>query len=377
MVFVFFVNIKYMKKIILAIVVVIVMVGFLGISNKKNDKKETLKIGGLFALSGYASFAGEASRDGMIMAIEDSGMNIPYVIEDFKSDQKTVVSAAKKLLDIDKVSVVVGPEWAEFSEVTSPLAKQNKTTFISPWMNSETSWLDGKYFFSGTPSERGQHRAILDYMVDTNVKNIIIVYSNNSWSLSNIKTFRDEVLKNGNVKIVGEFKFNEDEKDYRTEITKINQLKPEGIYSILSSAESHGIFSKQIFDMGFKYQIYATDSRAEDQILKDRFGFYMIGQIYTKAKDSKRSEEFESKYEKRFGHKSGAITAKTSYDITTIILSAIKNGAKNSEDIRNYIANTKNYDGYSNSITFNSFGMVNGEEVSIKRITKDGYEEVK
>src|SRR3989344_5234886 len=69
-----------------------------------------MKIGGLFALTGYASFAGEASRDGFLMAIEDSDTDIKYVIEDFSSDTKTAVTAATKLIDVDKVNVIIGPE---------------------------------------------------------------------------------------------------------------------------------------------------------------------------------------------------------------------------------------------------------------------------
>ena len=45
------------------------------------------KIGGLFALTGFASFAGEASRDGFLMAIEDSGMEVVRWLESLSKEE--------------------------------------------------------------------------------------------------------------------------------------------------------------------------------------------------------------------------------------------------------------------------------------------------
>src|SRR5437764_12650682 len=104
-----------MKKIVLIIIVVIIIILIAnGLSrDQKTGLTQQIKIGGMFSLSGYAAFAGEASRDGFLLAIEDSGKDIPYVVEDFKSDSKAAVTAAQKLINVDKVSVVIGPEWAD------------------------------------------------------------------------------------------------------------------------------------------------------------------------------------------------------------------------------------------------------------------------
>ena len=43
------------------------------------------------------------------MAIEDAGKDVDYVIEDYNSDTKTAVTAAKKLIDVDKVTLIKFP----------------------------------------------------------------------------------------------------------------------------------------------------------------------------------------------------------------------------------------------------------------------------
>ncbi len=363
------------KKSIIWIVVAVVVIG--GILLFSRDTKpasgEPIKIGGLFSLSGYAAFAGEASRDGFLMAIEDSGMDVEYVVEDFKSETKSVVTAARKLLEVDKVGVVIGPEWAEFGEVAAPIADETKTVFISPWMNSETDWAQTPYYFSGTPSERSQQKALIQYMKKAGDINIALVYSNNSWSLSNIKIFKEEVAKDPSFKIAGEFIVNQDALDYRTEISKIKNLAVDAVFTIIATDDGQGLLNKQMKELGVNLPVYLSQSRAESPVLRSGFSQYIEGMVYGAPKAYEKAGLFEKKYEERFGKKPGAISAATAYDMTTLVLAAIKEGATNSEEIKNYLENVKDYEGYSNKITFNESGQVASEEVEIRKLTKEGF----
>src|SRR3989344_3546095 len=201
-------------------VILIILLVLTGCS--PNEKQPEIKIGGLFALTGYASFAGEASRDGFLMAIEDSDMDIKYVIEDFSSDTKTAVTTVTKLIDVDKVNVIIGPEWAEFGAAVAPLAEEKKMVFISPWLTTEPQWLrEAEYYFSGTASERSQLRHLIAYM-----------------SKEKIKKFPD-------ITIIEEFKVAQEANDFKTEITKVKELQPDAIYNVISTDSDQGILNKQ------------------------------------------------------------------------------------------------------------------------------------
>lgn len=364
-----------MKKIILAIIVVVLVLIAFGLSRNKNTTQtKPVKIGGMFSLSGYAAFAGEASRDGFLLAIEDSGMDIPYVVEDFKSDPKTAVIAAQKLINVDGVNVVIGPEWAQFGEPIVPIADEKKVVFISPWMTSETEWLKSPYYFSGTPSDRLEQKGLINYLYSHNVKGLVLIYTNDEWANTNIRMFKEELKKKGSFNILGEFKFNEDATDYRTELVKIKKLNPDGIYSLIANQDKHGVFSKQMNDLGINIPIYVDSGKADSPTLRKNFLSFIVGQTYAAPVEYKNKSKFNAKFEKRYGHKPGAISAAVAYDMTTLMLNAVKAGAKNSEDIKMYLENTKNYDGYSNLITFDELGQVENEEIVIKRITKEGSE---
>lgn len=326
------------------------------------------KIGGLFALTGYASFAGEASRDGFIMATEDSEMDVDYVIEDFQSDFTTVATAATKLTNVDQVPVVIGPEWHEFSEIITPISAANKVVFISPWMTGEGKVFDSDYYFSGTPSDREQTRRLLQYMDSQNHRRIVLVYSNNAWADGYVKVIKDEIPKT-NIQILEEFKFNENSNDFRTELARIKQINPDAVYTVIASDNHEGLFNKQFKELALTYPHYMPHARAESSVFLEQFGPYVNGIVYSAPGEYKNAAEFREKYKARFGKEPGAISAATSYDMTTLVLDAMKNGARTADEIRDYLLKVKRYDGYSNLINFDGKHQITGGKVLIKEIS--------
>ena len=97
--------------------------------------------------------------------------------------------------------------------------------------------------------------------------------------------------------------------------------------------------------------------------------------FFTKEKDSKRSEEFNRRYKERFGVEPAAISGATTYDMTTLVLKAIGEGAKNTEGVIEYLKNVKEYEGYLNKIQFGLDGHVMFGEVEIRKV-KDLFNKV-
>lgn len=339
-------------------------------SQQLSNNQEPIKIGGLFGLTGFVSFAGEASHNGFIMAFEDAEIrSVAYVVEDFQSDFTTVATAAKKLIDVDNVSVVIGPEWKEFSEIIGPIATENNTLFISPWMTGES--FISNYYLSATASERGEVRRTLTYMKEKGHRRFALVYSNNAWSLGYIAILKDEVKKDGSFEIVNEFKLEQDAKDYRTEITKIRQRSPDAIYSVLATDNGEGVFGKQLIEMDTDMQRYVPHVRGSSDVFSGEFSDAAEGVIYAAPKPNPNMEKFSKKYRDRFGKEPTAISAATSYDMTTLVLRAIKEGARSADDIRAYLLDLDGYEGYSNTIRFDETGHVGPWPVIMKQI-KDG-----
>jgi hypothetical protein len=172
-----------MKRLIWTIVVIVIVI-LIGISLSNNRPKEgQVTIGGLFNLTGYAAFAGEASRDGFIMALEDS---------------------------------------------------------ISPWVAIEVPFVKPPYFWPANPSDRSEHQALTKYLANQGLKRVALIYSRNAWSDINTTMFKEEAAKYG-ISIVSEESFDQSVKDFRTAVAKIKNEKPDIIYSALAD-ESRSIY---------------------------------------------------------------------------------------------------------------------------------------
>lgn len=325
--------------------------------------EEQPQIGGLFGLTGYAAFAGEAARNGFIMAIEDSGMNVTYVIEDHESSLTGTVTAATKLRDVDAVDIIIGPEWNEFGEVISPLAYNGDILFLSPWMTGDDEWVAAPYYFTATASERHQLQALARHMAAAGDTDIVVVYARNAWSEGNANTFRSVAEK---LTIVQEFSVDEQTMDYRTLLKRIQALQPDGIYVVLPTDSGQAIFNKQYYELGLQMQLYIPFSRAESDVLQQEHAEYSKGIIYPAPAEYERAEIFRAKYEERFGETPGAISAATAYDLTTLVLEAMRAGARTPDEVRNHLMNAS-HEGYSNMVAFNTRGQLATETVVIKR----------
>ena len=96
-------------------------------------------IGAVMILSGEGATWGEASRNGMALAIEDinkSGgvLGRPFkgIYEDDQSDPKAAVSAFNKLVDSDGAKFIIGPNWSNTGLAVRDLAAQAKVVMVSP-----------------------------------------------------------------------------------------------------------------------------------------------------------------------------------------------------------------------------------------------------
>jgi len=301
------------------------------------------------------------------MAIEDSNQNIDYIIEDYGSDTTKAVNSAKKLIEINNVDVIIGPEWVEFSEAIIPIANENKIVFISPWEDYELESTKSTYYFSMSPTEKIKTKKTIEYMQSQQITKVAIIYSNNSFSIADITLFKEEI-KNTNIQVILDIKTEQDAIDYKTEILKLKTKDLDAIYTVISTDNSQGQLNKQLKELDVNLPLFITFARAESNIFLNNYKEYTTKSIYSAPKEYSLSREFNEKYKSRFGEYPTAISAARAYDATMIILDAIKNGANNSEDIKTYLNNLNDYNGYSNKIKFNENGHVILGDAIIKEI---------
>lgn len=129
-----------------------------------------------------------------------------------------------------------------------------------------------------------------------------------------------------------------------------------------------GLLTKQKKEIGLEIDHYSPFSNAENDDFVETYPTLAKDIIYPAPEKHVRADEFAEKYAERFGAPPTAISAATAYDMTTLVLAAIEDGARTADDIRDYLLDLNAYNGYSNTITFNEYGQVASEEVVIKKL---------
>src|SRR3989344_150602 len=89
-------------------------------------------------------------------------------------------------------------------------------------MSNEGKIFSSDYYFSGTPSERGQTKKLLQYIQSQGHQKIALLYSNNAWAQGYVNILKDELQKT-QVTIVEELKVNENVSDFKTELTRMKK----------------------------------------------------------------------------------------------------------------------------------------------------------
>lgn len=122
-----------MKKIIGILFVILVIVGGIYFFKNKSTSNNNvgLKVGVILPLTGDLSITGEKMYQGVQLAqaeLEKDG--VKFVVEDSHSKPTDAVSAASKLLNVDKVDVIIGTYSPDETIAVAPVAlKANKDVF--------------------------------------------------------------------------------------------------------------------------------------------------------------------------------------------------------------------------------------------------------
>ncbi|MCX6716065.1 MAG: ABC transporter substrate-binding protein [Candidatus Taylorbacteria bacterium] len=119
------------NKIYILVAVIVVIVVVLTLSSGKSNK---ISIGAVIPQTGFGAYWGAPVLKGIAMAKEDLGKiygaeNVTIKIEDSQSAAPASVSAATKLLNVDKVDVIY-TELSGSSSAVSPVVEEKKKAHI-------------------------------------------------------------------------------------------------------------------------------------------------------------------------------------------------------------------------------------------------------
>ena len=311
-----------------------------------------IKIGVILPLSGNLAFLGESAKQGAELALEkygDSKNKYELIFEDDQFDAKKAVTAAQKLISIDKVSAIVTFGSSGGNSV-KPIAEQNKILHFAVATDPNTA--DGKHTFNHWTPAKEEVRALVAELISKNIKKIGLLTVNQEGMLA----IANEITKqtaDTDISIITNQKFNVGEKDFHTLITKVKESSIEMLVMVNYSPEIE-ILGRQIKAAGIKTPM--TSVEGFDQTTDPKL---FSGYWYASASDPSGDfiNAFQTKYSKAPGFGTGNV-----YDIVTLIITASEKATNHikptADQTISKLLEIKDLKGAMGNLSIGSDGMV-------------------
>ncbi|MEA9358220.1 ABC transporter substrate-binding protein [Bacteriovorax sp. PP10] len=320
-----------------------------------------LKIGVVSSLTGPTATFGQEDVNGIKLAYEKlkkgTGKKFDLAIEDDKSEAMESTSATRKLLSVDKVSVMIGSPTSSLALASAPIVQQAKIPFITPTATNPKVTMVGNYITRACFTDDFQGIVMAKFAIQTlkKTKGLILIENTSDYSKGLAKAFTEQFTKLGGKMVnTEELTYAAKDTDYQSLLRKVKRANPDFIF-VPGYYVEVGYIVKQARALGINIPFLGGDGWASPKLFEIA-GATVKGSYISShfAPDDKAPivQNFVKDYEKAYGTKPGSFAA-LGYDSLGIIADAIKR-AKSTKpsDIRDALAATKDYQGITGTITF-------------------------
>ncbi len=370
-----------MKKInILILVFLIVIIAVVFVVFLKRGESKEIELGAVLVMTGPDAKAGQSARQGIDLAadeINNSGgiqrKKIRIIYEDDQGDPQKAVSAVTKLINIDRVPVIIGPMWSSPVLAVAPLVEKKHVVLLSPTASNPDITNAGDYVFRNTYSDLFEGSKTAEYAYKKlGYRKMGILYINNDFGRGLDRVFMNK-FKNMGGDVLVEENYDPKAVDFKSQLAKIKGSDIEAIY--LVGYSEVGQILKQAKELGLRTGFISTIMFEISDVIKIA-GDAAEGVVYAfvsfdpELGDAKVTD-FSQKYEMKFGIPPDPEAA-FSYDALKIIASVIERVGTNPENIKNALYQVKNYNGVTGETTFDVNGDVS-KPIGFKKVKNGNY----
>jgi branched-chain amino acid transport system substrate-binding protein len=355
------------KWIFISLFILVALVIVLVVTQTKKEPEE-IKIGAILPLTGDYGIAGNETKDGIELAIEQinntggiNGKRVSVTYEDSRGLPTEGVSALKKIIFTEGISYVIDDSLSSVTLAMAPVAVENKVVLLSTGSTAPDISKAGKFIFRIWNSDAIEGQNVADYAVDSlGLRNASILYANNDYGIGLKDIFANEYRnKGGEIQLV--LSFNSGDTDFRTLLTKILKEKSQAIYLVAYPSDAK-IILQQAKELGYKNiwlgSVTMLDPKVIQTISDAGYRAYLPVPIFPDAKQDQTIEKFQEAFKNKF-NKEASILARVGYDAAMLFREAsILAKGTGSEKLVEGLHKIKNFLGTSGKIEFDENGDV-------------------
>lgn len=349
---------------------------------------KSVKIGGLFGVSGVCAEWGTNGKIGTEIAVEEinaaggiSGLPIEIIWYDDECKGAPAIPLLEKLSKQDDVLVVNGPCQSSTVEVMFPKLERTKLVLVSFCSSKPGLSAMGKgWGYRNTlTSDKQLEPAVKIWKEKYNIKTAVVLYnSEDAVSASEGKDILPALFKKYGINLLKMFSFQTQTLDFAPFMTEIKALKPDGI-GLGSCYEAGGKIAIEAERQGVKAPLVGGACNSTPGLIevggKAVEGYIGSTAAWIQGNPDPRVLKFVAEYRKRSpAGKEPTYGGLRAYDSIYIMKKIIESEGvtnkpgdleKDRGKIRNGWAKLKNYPGIAGQTTMDNVGDGTGEVKSV------------
>jgi branched-chain amino acid transport system substrate-binding protein len=316
----------------------------------------TIKIGGLFSVTGPASFLGDPEKKTLEMLVKEAnakgginGIKLEAVIYDTTGDATKAVQLATKLIKDDKVSVIIGPSTTGESMAVIPIVEKEKIPLISCAAGIKITDPVKPYVFKTPANDHIAAEKILNYMTSQKQKTFALLTVTDGFGSSGREQIK-ALAKQKGFTIVADEVYGPKDTDMTAQLTKIRGIKPDAIIC-WGTNPGPAVITKNVKQLGIKTPLYMSHGVASKKFIELASADAAEGVMLPAGKlaiydvlpkndsQAKLLKDYDQAYKKAYGTEASTFGG-YAYDAFLLLTNAIKKSGATPEQIRNGIEQT-------------------------------------
>jgi branched-chain amino acid transport system substrate-binding protein len=233
---------------------------------------DTYKIGGVFSVTGRASFLGDPEKRSMELMVDEinkaggiDGKRLEAVIYDTEGDPTKAVMSVNKLINKDRVVAIVGPSTTPTTLAVMPLAVRAQVPLISCAAGNKITAPAQPYVFKTAQSDILAVASIYGHMKAQGIQKIGILTVSNAFGESGREQLEAQAEDFG-ITVVRAEKFGAKDTDMTAQLTKIRAEEPDAVVC-WGTNPGPAVVAKNAQQLGLEAPLYQSHGVASPKFI--------------------------------------------------------------------------------------------------------------
>ncbi|MDP3975941.1 MAG: ABC transporter substrate-binding protein [bacterium] len=319
---------------------------------------DTIRIGYVGPLTGDGASIGEMSSQTLTDFVEIhpewAGKKVEVFLEDGKCSGQDAASAATKLINTNKVHVIISGGCSGEGLAIVPIAEKAKVLVLSPTNTSPELTGISPYFFRNAPSDVLGGQEMAKAAANQGFEKVAVITENTDFATA----YSDQFKSIYSGEIVLEENYNPDATDYKTILQKVKVSDAQAIVHFNQTPVSAGFVAKQKKELGITLPTFSADATDGDDFYKtaqDAAEGQMLVVTSVNHGDD-RVRDRSAAYVAKHGSISFEVYHLLEWDLLGILQQAMEAVGTDADALSAYLGSMSAYDGLSGDIAFDENG---------------------